>query len=108
VPSEFELFGPSPVYPERFARIPGISVADSRLIHDALKAAGFLDARDFLVDDPYLNASGWHKAIPAPFDSGDTLFYVAEQLYGAWSAHGFYGEHFPRTMQFFDAARAAR
>lgn len=102
VRSEFELFGASPVYPERFARIQGVSVDASRMIHAALVAGGFLDTRNFLVDDPYLNGSGWHDVIPEPYDEDEMLFHIAQQLDNAWSAHGFYSEHLPRTMRFFD------
>ncbi|HKY89960.1 MAG TPA: hypothetical protein VJM11_02935 [Nevskiaceae bacterium] len=108
VVSEFELLGPSPVYPERFARIPGLTVTDSRIIHDALADAGYLDANDFLLDDPYLNASGWREVIPARYDEIPMRYYLEEELDNAWSAHGFYGEHFPRTMRFFEQALAAR
>lgn len=102
VRSEFEMLAPSPVYPGRFARIDGLTAADSQAIYDALKTGGFLDANDFLVGDPYQNASGWIAAIPSGYRSTQMLIYIAEELYNAYTSHNFYSEAFPRTMAFFE------
>ena len=54
VSSELWVNAPSPLYPERFARIQGVTTDDSKAIYNALTAAGLVGADGLLLTDPYL------------------------------------------------------
>ena len=76
VPAQYHLAVPTPVYPERFWRISGLTAADSQTIHNALRQGGFIDGRGFVVGDP--DTSGWQSAIPAQYSSFTAS--IADQL----------------------------
>ena len=93
---------PSPVYPERFRRIQGLSAPDSQAIHDQLKAAGLLDDVDFLISSPFNNSSHWQSAV-----SGYVPYFAAiqDQLNSCYSEHHFFSDFGNKTLQFFGARR---
>ena len=101
VPAQHHKFMPSPVYPERFWRIAGLSQNDSRTIHAALKQNGILDGRDFLVQDP--DVSGWQSAVPAQYNS--FLQGIGEQLRICYAEHNFFSDYNRRVLDFFAAYR---
>ncbi|MFN8580167.1 MAG: hypothetical protein U0163_04205 [Gemmatimonadaceae bacterium] len=49
---EYQLFGPAPMYPELFTKVPGIDAAGLNAIFAALKAGGLVDAHGYLIDRP--------------------------------------------------------
>ncbi len=95
---------PSPVYPRRFLRIPGLTAANSQAIYGNLKSGGFLDAEDFLVANPA--TSGWASSLPAGLASfqGDIL----SQLNCCYSAHQFYSDFNDKVLQFFGVTTPGR
>jgi len=101
VPAQFHLFVPSPVYPERLWRISGLTANDSRTIQASLKQNGFLDGRDFLVQDP--DTSGWQTAIPAQYSSFNQS--IGEQLRICFAEHNFFSDYNRRVLDFFNTYR---
>jgi hypothetical protein len=101
IPAQHHLAVPSPVYPERFRRITGISAADSQTIQASLKQSGFLDGRNFLVADP--DTSGWESAIPAQYSS--FVNSIRDQLRICYTEHTFFSDYDRRVLDFFNTYR---
>ena len=101
IPAQHHRSVPSPVYPERFWRIAGLTAVDSQAIHAALKQNGFIDGRGFLVADP--DTSGWESAIPAQYNS--FVNSIRDQLRICYAEHTFYSDHNRRVLDFFDVYR---
>lgn len=101
IPAQYHLFAPSPVYPERFWRIPNLSANDSQAIYNALKQNGFLDGRDFLIQDP--DVSGWQTVIPAQYNS--FVQSISEQLRICYTEHTFFSDYNRRVLDFFNGYR---
>ncbi len=98
--ASYNLHQPSPVYPERFWRIANLSAEDSHAIYNALKNNGFLDGRDFLIQNP--RDSNWQSVIPAqylPYSTG-----ISSVLGAAYANHGFYSDYNSRVLRFFSDA----
>ncbi len=100
IPCVYYLNNPTPLYPLRFTIAPGISSTGSTSIFNALKAAGYLDANNFLNIDPSINTT-WQAVIPAPYNV-TSLRAVEDQLYVAYAQHKFYKDSNYRTIQFFN------
>ena len=90
---------PSPVYPQRFARIPGVSLSDSQLIYDSLKNNSFLDQNDYLLVNP--QSSNWASVIPAAYNGFRND--INDQLNVCFTAHEFFTDHNNRVIAFFNA-----
>lgn len=101
VPAQYYRAVPSPVYPERFWRIPGLTDADSRAIHDALRNGGFIDGRDMLLGDP--DTSGWQGAIPAQYNS--FMSSISDQIRICYTEHTFFSDYDRRVLDFFNTYR---
>ena len=101
VPAQYHLAVPTPVYPERFWRISGLSAADSQAIHNALRQGGFIDGRNFLVADP--DVSGWESVIPAQYNSFMNL--IRDQLRICYTEHTFFSDYDRRVLDFFNSYR---
>lgn len=101
IPAEFNLNRPSPVYPERFWRIPGLTADDSRAIHNALRNGNFIDRRDYLTANP--RTSDWEAVIPAAYNS--YLPEIADQLDICYAEHKFFSDYNRRVLDFFNAQR---
>lgn len=99
IAAQYNLNIPSPVYPQRFTRIPGLSLNDSQVIYDSLKNNSFLDRNDYLMMDP--TTSNWLGIIPAAYNNyrGD----IADQLNACYTAHQFFGDFNNRVIAFFSA-----
>jgi poly(3-hydroxybutyrate) depolymerase len=97
--AEFNLNPPSPVYPERFWRIAGLTQTDSQAIHNALKANGILDQRDFQRESPY--TSGWQNFIPAQYSAFNAQ--ILTQLELCWTEHKFFSDYNRRVLNFFNS-----
>lgn len=95
--TSFNNHPPSPVYPERFWRIPGLMQADSNQIYNALKSNGFLDRRDYLIENP--NTSNWQSVIPPQYAS--YLSHIKDQLEVCYTTHKFYSDYDSRILRFF-------
>jgi uncharacterized protein (TIGR03437 family) len=90
---------PSPVYPLRFWRIPGLLPADSQAIYASLKNGGFLDANDFLLQNP--RTSNALSVIPAQYASARGA--ISEQLDVCYARHSFYSDYSNKIISFFNA-----
>lgn len=90
---------PSPVYPLRFWRIPGLTPSDSQAIYTSLKNSGYLDANDFLRQNP--RASNVLSVIPAPYSSSRGA--IGEQLDVCYARHSFYSDYSNKILSFFNA-----
>ena len=101
VPAKYSLVVPSPVYPERFWRISGLSASDSQAIHAALRQGGFIDGRNFLFADP--DASGWESVIPAQYNS--FVNSIRDQLRICYTEHTFFADDDRRVLDFFNFYR---
>jgi predicted esterase len=99
ISAEFNMNRPSPVYPERFWRIPGLSKTDSQTIQAALKQNGILDGRDYLIANPRDQA--WQTAIPPQYKSSVTE--IGNQLAICYSEHNFYSDNNRQVLNFFNA-----
>lgn len=83
------ISGPMPLYPERIARSPFLTMADSVEIYNIFKANNWLDANDFLVRNPNNPAElNWGPAMPARLTEGQRLA-VSGQLEGTYAGHEF-------------------
>jgi hypothetical protein len=92
-------YGASPVYPNRFWRIGGLSASDSQAIHAALKAAGHLDSRDLLVANP--RSLPWANAVPAAYRAETVMSELEQQLDACWSEHQFASDFNAKVLAFF-------
>jgi hypothetical protein len=101
VSAQYNLAVPSPVYPERFWRITGLTAVDSQAIHTALRQNGFIDARNFLVADP--DTSGWQSAVPAQYSSFTNS--ISDQLRICYTEHTFFSDYDRRVLDFFNTYR---
>ena len=103
IPNELNIVEPSPVYPERFARIDGISVADSTALVASLRSAGFLDAAGKVIRDP--RSSALDALIPASLRSKSGE--IVAQMEIAAGLHEYYSDHAHRVVHFFEAQLTA-
>lgn len=101
VPTQHHLATPSPVYPERFWRITGLTANDSRTIYTALKQNNFLDERDNLRQDP--DVSNWQSVIPAQYNS--FMVSISDQLRICYTEHTFFSDYDRRVLDFFNTYR---
>lgn len=65
------ISGPMPLYPERIARSPFVSMADSLEVYNIFKANNWLDSNDFLIRNP--SELYWHAAMPSRLSDGQLL-----------------------------------
>ena len=98
IASEFVLWGRSPLYATKFARIPGVDAAASAVIYNAVNAAGLLDASGYLLSDPTLNPAPWQAAIPAAYVQFRQP--IGALLDDAWAEHGFFSDMNSRAIAF--------
>ncbi|MCY7348218.1 MAG: hypothetical protein LH614_18655, partial [Pyrinomonadaceae bacterium] len=89
----------SPLYPQRFARIPGLTLADSQIIFDGLKNNDFLDRENYLRQNPAI--SNWQSVIPAIY----APYYQAirSQLDVSFAEHEYFSDNDGQVIAFFNA-----
>lgn len=89
----------SPLYAQRFARIPGLSLSDSQAIFDILKVNNFLDRENYLRENPAV--SNWESVIPAAY----TSYYqsIRTQLDVSFAEHEYFSDNDGRVIAFFNA-----
>ncbi|CAN5467181.1 hypothetical protein BH10BAC3_BH10BAC3_10950 [soil metagenome] len=97
----------SPLYSERFARRPDISLALSRNIFNEIKSKGYLDDKNYFKDySSFLNAD--FIANPSSFPVLNSLtiaqkIFVSDQLDCTVSDHKFYSDLNKTTIKFLDS-----
>ncbi|MDQ3064544.1 MAG: hypothetical protein M3R14_17025 [Acidobacteriota bacterium] len=89
----------SPLYAQRFARIPGLTLADSQTIFDSLKTNNFLDRENYVRENPAI--SNWQSVIPATY----TPYYqgIRSQLDVSFAEHEYFSDNDGRVIAFFNA-----
>ena len=103
IDAELYVNAPSPVYPERFWRVPGVDSGGSTAAHESLLAAGLLDRLDHQLLSPF--ESAWRRAIAA---AGTVpLADTGAQLDVSHAEHSFLSDSNDRTLRFFDRQRGA-
>lgn len=101
IPAQHNKFLPSPLYPERFWRITGLTADDSRAIQAAIRQKGFLDENNFLRADP--DTSGWTAAVPVQYTS--FMPQLTDQMRICWTEHTFFSDYNRRVLDFFNTYR---
>lgn len=99
--AQHNILMPSPVYPERFWRVPGLTASDSVTIYNSLKANGILDRLDYQIQSPF--TSGWQNFVPPQYNS--YLGEILAQLEICWTEHEFQSDHNRRVLNFFTSLR---
>lgn len=99
ITAQHRMFYPTPVFPNRFWRIQGLTSADSQLIYSALKNNGFLDVRDFLIQNP--SSSNWQAVIPVQYAAYSNQ--IENQLQVCYAEHNFFADANYRVLQFFNS-----
>lgn len=88
---------PSPVYPERFTRIRGLSVANSRTIYEALRAQNVLDSNNYLLVNP-----GALMPLDLPPGFAAVQPDILDQLNIAYAEHQFSTNFMHRQLDFLE------
>jgi len=99
VAAQHNLHVSSPIYPQRFIRISGLTAADSQIIFDSLKNNGLLDSQNFLIENPA--TSNWQSVIPAQYAVYGMR--IRGQLDAAYAEHEYFSDHDGRVIAFFNA-----
>lgn len=102
--SEFYLFRPIPLHPERFKRFPGISSLVSQGLFDELKTNNCLNAKNHLTLGPdevallaFNNPQSWPTAVSL---NADQKTFVHDELQYIWSAHFFHSDFSGKDLRF--------
>lgn len=101
IAADVHVLEPTPIYPERFTRVRGLSLEDSRVIQAALRTAGLLDAAGFLRQDPRSSEAALGAAIPPAYAASRNG--ILAQLELAWAGHETMSDFRHRVVHFFDA-----
>lgn len=101
IPSVYYVNQPSPLYASRFTAIPGIDLNGSTSIFNALKNAGYINAKNFFTADPRLSQA-WYTTVPAPYNTNAFIPKIDEIMYVAFTQHKFYKDCNFRTIEFFN------
>jgi len=103
--ASFNLHQPSPIYPERFRRVANMTAGDSHNIYNALRAGGFLDGRDYLLENP--RNSNWQAVIPQQYQP--SINGISTVLGAAYANHSFFSDYNSRVLRFYsDALNASK
>ena len=96
------------MYPERFARVPGISTATSLAVTDELRSAGVVDPVTGMVtvdaDEIAQRVVADPAAYPVISAQGDGAREVRNQLKVTRAEHSMFSDLTRRTLDFFDRA----
>ena len=105
VKTEYIAHSPSPLYPQRFARIEGIDTNLSRQMFNEIKGVGFIGERGYLQTQPSIilatirSNSASYPVIGSL--SATLLEQVEEQLNATYSEHEFYSDINKTVLRFF-------
>lgn len=101
IPAQLWMNYPTPVTPERFWGITGLTLDDSKAIHLALAQNGFLDAENFLVDNP--TTSGWEAAIPLAYADDTYMTELSWELGCAYAEHAVMLKFTDKVLDFLES-----
>ena len=93
-----------PIYPERFARVPGISVANSILIYNELVVNNQIDANGYALNSSVIEANvlanpSAYPTIVSFVNQGITG--MVSQIGASNAEHSFYSDYNAATLDFF-------
>jgi hypothetical protein len=102
--SKFFLHDRSPVYPERFARWSGISLALSAALFNELKANKWLDGKNYLtatstIISPVILANPLAYSVSAGLNTIQYQYFI-NQLDDMYAAHQFFSDYDKTTIHF--------
>ena len=99
IDAEYHILEPSPLFPKRFERIPGIDAAMAVGIFNDLNNAGYLDAQHYFNTNPRVNPNYINAvtSVPASFDAA-----IDDQVTVAFTEHKFYSDYNRLIIDFFD------
>ena len=107
VPTVFAAHPASPLYDERFLRVPGVALASSRALAAELRAAGFVGAGGFLVtptDDIVAAVIANPALLPALVAlPGAGRAGVVDQLRATQAEHQMFSDWARRAVAFLEA-----
>lgn len=102
--ADFKMLRPSPAYPQRFKRMPGITTSLSYSIHNELVANGCFGPGGYLEKAPaeiegevLANPSNWPVALSL---TATQRQFVLDQLQVLWSAHHFHTDFMAEDFKF--------
>jgi len=108
VPTEYKENKPTPLYDERFARVPGVSLESSKAMAEELRAAGYVDDKGFLNKDADQialdiiapeNASRFPAFLAVP---GNIAKSLKQQLKAMRAEHALYADLSQSNIAFFE------
>ena len=105
VPSDLVLNPPSPLYDQRFARVPGITAVESAGIAGELRAAGYTDAAGFLDTDANVIAADMlarPEAFPVAAAQVGSYNGIRTELGAMRAEHQMFSDLAARTVAWFD------
>lgn len=105
IPTDYVEHPPSPLYDERFTRVPGISEATSAGMAAELRAGGFVDDAGFLnTDGDELAQIVLASPASFPIIAAQTseLASIRTQVKVMRAEHAMYADYTQRTIAFFD------
>lgn len=104
IASQVWTLEPTPVNPDKFWGIQGLSQTDSQSLQNQLKVSGMLDPQDCILNSAFkdLNNDGmpdWMAAIPVEY--AVFLEEIRSQLLVAYAGHAFFSDLNDKTFNFF-------
>ena len=105
VPARLLFNTPSPVHPNRFWGIEGLTQSDSQAIHAGLSAAGFLDADNYVVAEAFEddNSDAEPESISGvPIEYANYLHEIDNLLAASAARHEFFSLANDQVLSFFE------
>lgn len=99
IPSQLWIKAATPLYPNYFQAIEGLSQGDSSAIFQALKNGGLLDNRNYLLQHP--DDSNWQQRLPVAYRSSAYLKNIQSLLLVAYAGHAFFSDYNRKVLDFF-------
>jgi hypothetical protein len=95
-----------PIYPERFARVPGLSVANSIAMYNELVANNQIDANGYALNSSIIQANV--LANPSAYPTivnfvNQGITGMVSQIGASNAEHSFYSDYNYETLKFFRA-----
>lgn len=104
----FYLLKPSPTYPQRFKRMPGITTTLSYSIHNELVTNGCFGLGSYMIKSPgeieaavLANPANWPVVLSL---TGPQRQFVLDQLDVMWPSHHFHSDFMAADFKFIESA----
>lgn len=99
IPSQLWMQGPTPLHPNSFWGIEGLTQADSETLFQSLKDGGLLDENNYLLEHP--DDSNWQQHLPIAYLSTTYQNNIQGQLLAAYAGHSFFADFNHKMLSFF-------